>query len=356
MIYLLDEALDLWSAIITQTPSPASPDILSLIPSLLPIFEDATDSVPQAIQIMESYILLAPQEVLSDQIRLPLLAACESLLKSTTSQRLGIVPRLVEMIIRCADAVDGGSEASYSIISRSLVDSSFLSSLLKGIHSAHEASQTTGPNKKPTSVYGIVETDYLSVLARLALGNPKIFISAVSAATAGSSSSEEQTLTWILSEWFLHYDNIGSVTQKKLHALALTQLLSLNSPDLPPPAYILNHLQSYLTMWTDIVTELGEGAESSNTTGDYLVYWNNPNNNNDGTGGDGINATDPPETKRKRTWEDSDVVHKINIRDFIRERLQSLVIRCGGEQRFQGDWLVNVDREVVGAFGGLGIL
>ncbi|OJJ39480.1 hypothetical protein ASPWEDRAFT_180880 [Aspergillus wentii DTO 134E9] len=349
LIYLLDEALELWSAIIMQTPSPASPEILSLLPALFPIFEAATDSVPQALQIAESYIILAPQEVLSDRIRFHLLTSFESLLQITTRQRLGIVPRLVELIIRGAETVDGGSEQSYQVLAQSLLDSSFLASLLEGLHSAHEASQTTGPNRKTTSVYGVVETDYFSVLARLALANPKIFVSAVSAATA---TSDEQVMTWILTEWFLHYDNIGSVNQKKLHALALTQILTLNGPDSQPPHYILNHLQSYLNIWTDIVTELSEGAgEDPNDPrgGDYLVVWNNAQTGK-------YDENEPPENERRRDWEGSDVIHKINIRDFIRQRLHSLIVGCGGEQRFQEEWLLNVDRDVVAAFGALGLI
>ncbi|KAE8152145.1 armadillo-type protein [Aspergillus avenaceus] len=348
LIYLLDEALDLWGAILMQTPAPASPEILSLIPSLIPIFEAATDSVPQALQIAESYIYLAPQEILSDRVRLPLLASFESLLKSTTTQRLGVVPRLVELMIRATEAVDGGSENSYNVITRSLLDSSFLQSLLEGLYSAHEASQTTGPNRKRASVYGVVETDYFSVLARLALAYPKIFASAVSAATG---TPEEQAITWTTTEWFFHYDNIGSTTQKKLHALALTQLLNLNGPDTQPPPYILNQLQSYLNIWTDIVTELAEGAEGDPNdprSGDHLIYWNNA-----GTGR--WDENEPPENERKRHWDNSDILHQINIRDFIRDRLRSLIVGCGGEQRFQDEWLLNVDREVVAAFGALGL-
>lgn len=347
LIYLLEEALDLWASILMQTPAPASPEILSLIPALFPIFEAATDSVPQALQIVESYIYLAPQEILSDNIRLPLLASFETLLHSTTRQRLGIVPRLVELMIRGAEIVDG-SEATYNVLARSLLDSSFLSSLLEGLYSAHEASQTTGPNRKPTSVYGVVETDYFSVLARLALAYPKIFSSAVSAATG---TSEEQVLTWILTEWFLHYDNIGSVTQKKLHALALTQLLTLNGPDSQPPPYILNHLQSYLTIWTDIITELAEGTDGDPNDprgGDHLIYWNAAETGR-------YDENEPPEHERRRQWDNSDALHKINIRDFVRERLRSLIVGCGGEQRFQEDWLLNVDREVVSAFVALGL-
>ncbi|RAH49114.1 putative importin 11 [Aspergillus brunneoviolaceus CBS 621.78] len=350
LIYLLDEALDLWSAILMQTPSPASPEILSLIPALMPIMEAATDSAPQALQIVESYIILAPQEILSDRIRFPLLVSLETLLKITTRQRLGVVPRLVELMLRGAEAVDGGSESTYNVITRSLLDSSFLPALLEGLHSAYEASQSTGPNRKQTSVYGVVETDYFSVLARLAVAHPKIFTSAVASAT---NTSEEQALNWILTEWFLHYDNIGSSTQKKLHALALTQLLTLNGPDSQPPTYLLDNLQSYMTMWTDIVTELSEDAGGANPDdprgGDYLIYWNNAQT----AAGD---EHEPPENERRRAWDEMDILHKVNIREFIRERLRSVIVGCGGEQRFQEDWLLNVDREVVAAFGALGLL
>ncbi|KAL5046236.1 hypothetical protein BDW71DRAFT_207599 [Aspergillus fruticulosus] len=362
MIYLLEEALELWSAILLQTPSPPSPEILSLIPVLFPIFETAVDGVGLALQIAESYIILAPQEILSDRIRLPLFTSFEALLQPTLRQRGGYVPRLVELAIRGADTVDNGSENTYRVIISSLLDSSLLTSLLEGLHSAYESSQTTGPNKKQTSIYGGVETDYFSVLARLALAHPTLFVSGITAAFSNSSISnntqtteqaQEHLLTWLLTEWFLHYDNIGTATQKKLHALALTQLLTLNGPNSQPPAYILNHLQSYLNVWTDIITELAEGTTEGDPSdprgGDYLIYWNNAQ-----TGP--YEDTEPPENTRRREWESSDLVHKTNIRDFVRERLQSLIVSCGGEQRFQEDWLLNVDREVVAAFAALRLL
>lgn len=358
-MYLLEEALELWAAVLTQTPSPASADLLSLLPNLFPIFQAATDSAPLALQIAESYILLAPQEVLSDRIRLSFLSSLEALLSSASRTRIGIVPHLVEMFIRATETIDGGSASSYEVVAKSLLDSSFLHVILEGLHSAHEASQTTGPNRKTSHVYGVLETDYFSVLARLALANPQIFLSAISAATG--SSSEEQTLSWLLTEWFFHYDNIGLATQKKLHVLALTQLLALNTTNnnnSPPPAYLLNHLQSYLTIWTDVVTELSESAEETDTNDprakDYLIFWNNAETNP--SAGSQNPENEPPENTRRRQWESSDVVHQINIRDFIGERLRSVINACGGEQRFQAEWLANVDREVLAAFGALGIL
>ncbi|KAJ5278946.1 hypothetical protein N7478_004318 [Penicillium angulare] len=345
-IYLIDEALELWAAIIMQTPTPASPEIISLMPAVLPIIEQGTDSTPQALSIMESYIFLAPQEVLRDGVRDQLLSSLKETLSYTTKMRTGVVPRLVEMMIRGAASVDGGSESTYSIISRSLLETSFLQSLLEGLYSAYEASQTSGPHRKVSNVVGVIETDYFSVLARLALGNPTIFASAVAAAT---NSTEEQAFQWILTEWFAHYDNIGSTNQKKLHALALTQLLTLQGP----PPFILNHLQSYFTMWTDIIVELAEGGSDPNA--DYLVYWNaakgsetaNPENTEE---------VETPENRRRNEWESADAIHQFPMRDFVRQRLEQVIHACGGAQRFQEEWLVNVDGEVVSAFGALGLI
>ena len=53
-----------------------------------------------------------------------------------------------------------------------------------------------------------------------------------------------------------------------MYILALTQLLSVNGSDLQPPSYFLDHLQSYLTTWTDIVTELSEASQDR----DYLIF------------------------------------------------------------------------------------
>jgi hypothetical protein len=345
----------LWHAIIQATPSPASPDIISLLPALFPILKAATDNTPQALHILESYVYLAPQDMLSDQFRFPLLTALESLLKSTTKQRLGVIPRIVELLIRGAETVDGGSEAAYRVVSQSLIESSFLASLLEGLYSAHEASQTSGPNRKTSPVMGVVETDYYSVLARIAIADPAIFSSSVATAT---NSSPEQSLTWIVTEWFSHYDNIGSVSQKKLHALALTQLLALQEAPLepslppPPPAYILSHLQSYLTMWTDLITELADGGTDANA--DYLVCWNAPAGSEFAQ--PETKQDDSPEHIRRSEWVAGDVIHKFTIRDFVRHRLQEVISGCGGAQRFQDEWLVNIDGDVVSAFGALGLL
>lgn len=354
-VYLLDEALELWAAITMQTTTPASPEILKLLPAVYPILHNGTDSAPQALQIVESYILLAPEAVFQQHNRAPLLAALKEALAYTTRQRTGVVPRLVEMLIRSCEAVDGDSEHIFHDMSHTLVESGFLSAILTGLYSAHEASETTGPNRKTSNVVGVVETDYFSVLARLALSHPTIFASAISAATNPNQTEPPyKNLPWLLKEWFFHYDNISSVNQKKLHVLALTQLLALKDPTTTTPAtFLRNFLQSYLTVWTDLILELAEGGTDPNA--DYLVCWNAP------AGSETVQPepsgdVEPPETYRRRDWDNSDVIHRFPIRDFVRDRLQELIVACGGPEAFQAEWLASVDRDVVAAFGALGLI
>jgi hypothetical protein len=290
---------------------------------------------------------------MDDNIRFRLFASFETLIGPNVTTRIGLIPNLAEKLIRVGELYDGGSEQTYNSIAKSMVGSSFLQTLLSGLHDAYSSHLTTGPRKKSPAVYGVTETDYFSVLARLALANPRTFFAAVTSAV--ESASEEQTMGWVLTEWFSHFDNIGDINRKKLHALALAKLLGVNGSSGPPPAYLLGHLQSYLTIWTELIIELAEGTEDdpdASRQGDYLIHWGNEPSDPDAAK---YHENEAPETTRQRLWARHDPVHKINIRHFVTEHLRQLVSTCGGIERFQEDWLVNVDREVVEGFGRLGV-
>ncbi|EEP76953.1 conserved hypothetical protein [Uncinocarpus reesii 1704] len=352
LVYLLDESLDLWYAVLAQTPAPPSSQILSLFPALFPVFEIGTENMRQALEITESYILLAPQEFLNEQVRFRLLTVLEPFVRVDVRPRIGLAPYLASALIRIGETAPNADEQTYAAIAESFVSSSFLQTLLSGLHEAHEASFSTGPKKKYSSIDGVAETDYYSVLARLALASPAVFVSAIRAAT--HSIPEEQTLKWLLEEWFFHFDSIGDIATKKLHTLALTHLLSLGGPSYPPPACFLNSLQSYLNIWTDVITELADDTEgtSDGRGGDYLVNLNNSGTYNpEGK----YQNNEPPETTRRRAWTVADPIHQINIREFVTEHLRALVGACGGLDRFREEWLVNVDREVVNEFAKLGV-
>ena len=332
-VYLLEDALDLWSNILVETPTPASLEIINLAQHLFPLYDSASENLRKALEITELYIFLIPQHFLSESSRL--LGPFASLLDTTKREAAGLVINLVELLIRSADSL-GGLEA-IAHLTTSMISTNFLPTILKGLKTAYSAHQTTGPNHVSSSIDGVVETDYLSFLSRLALASPSLFVSALAAAMP--SASFDEIISWLLTEWFSHFDNISYPEKKKLSCLALTALLETNEP------WILSRLQELMTVWTDSIIDLVE-ADDGGT--DCLVYRNEELLKGD--------WRESPADERRRKLKFLDPVHRLNIKTFVKERLEAAVLRAGGMEVFERMWVVNVDKDVLRGFGELNVV
>lgn len=332
-VNLIEDAMDLWSAVLVQTPSPASQEIVSMARHLFPMYESATEILRNAIEITELYIQLTPQQFFSEASAL--LQPLSSLLATNKPQVAGLITNLVELLIRIADHLDGSQGVSN--LMTHLISSGFLSTLLIGLRSAYDAHQATGPNRPTTFIDGLVETDYLSVVARIALASPSLFLSALTATMP--SESTETNFSWLLTEWLSHLDNVSNPEKRKLFCLALTALLETNQ------SWILGRLQELMTLWTDLVIEL---VDEDNRGADCLVWPNIDNLKPEGA--------ETPADERRRNLNFADPVHRLDVQEFVRGKLQVVVEACGGHEAFESRWLVNVDAEVVRAFGALGVV
>ena len=233
-----------------QTSAPASPQLLALIEHLFPLYKIGTESLRRSFEITESYVLLAPSEMLREDIRYMILTSFGTLLGTVKHEASGAITGLVGIIIRAAEGL-GGSQA-VDAVGQDLVRSHFFEKLMAGLRGSWEAHQTTGPNKAYPPVDGMVETDYFSLLARLIMGNLQTFISAMQSLGAALNES----MKWLLDEWFSQFENIGHPSMRKLHCMALTKLLELNEP------WVTGRLQDLMTVWTDVVSELQADGET----------------------------------------------------------------------------------------------
>ncbi|MCJ1358736.1 MAG: hypothetical protein MMC33_008736 [Icmadophila ericetorum] len=344
--YLLEDALDLWGALLIQSPGPTE-DILSLAQFLFPLFETATDALRKSLEITESYFLLAPRVMLQTQICTNFSSAFSALLDAQLKREAnGMIMHLVKILIHSAESL-GGVPAVQSLTNL-LLEARFLSKLVTGLRTAFDAHQTTGPNRIHSDIDGIVETDYFSVLASLALSHPPTFISAISTIATGRHESFPETIAWLLTEWFSHLDNISSPPTKKLMCMALTALAD-PAPEAGPQAWILGKLQDLVGCWTELIAECMESDEDlgrDEDEKDNLVYEEK------------LEATpyDSPEDVRKREFTFTDPVHRIPIKQFIREHLHRIIGKCGGQEAFQRDWLGNVDEDVIKDFANYRVL
>ncbi|KAL5117145.1 hypothetical protein ACEQ8H_004970 [Pleosporales sp. CAS-2024a] len=335
-VYLLEDALDLWSSIIAQTPSapdPTPPELLNLLQFLLPLFAMDNETLRKAIEITEAYLLLSPSAVLADSFRPAMMQALADLQGTLKPEANGVMTHLVQCTIRGAEGV--GGENAVKVLAQDLISTGFLAKVLEGLHGAWQHHQSHGPYRELPSraVDGVVETDYFTVLARVGLASAPTLLDAV------RSVGGAESWTWLLDEWFSHIENIGDGPGKKLMTLVLTRLMSADQ------GLMLPRLQSLMTMWTDVLGELLDGMDDRSV--DSLYWPPEP-----------YHPTEPeaPEDVRKRELIYSDPVHQTNLVAFVREQLQLAVQASGGEQRFQEEWLANVDKDVVKGFGELGIM
>ena len=334
--FLLEDALDLWAAILEQTSSPAPQDTIALVQQLVPNFDTGSEACRKALEITEAYIYLIPSEILSSATFL--LQPFSVLLRTLKKEVSGLVTHLAELLIRSA-AHFGGKDASRELTS-ALVSSFFLKTLLSSLREAFDAHQTIGPNRVVPTIDSVIETDYYNVLARLAVVSPSTLVTAFEATPEGSS------MEWLVTEWFDHMDSISRPAQKKLSCLALTALLEIDG-DL-----MLSRLQSLMSLWTELITELvtEDVDESGNAIVRDCLLYSSP----DALKPEGI--PDSPAAYRQRQLTFADPVHQIDIREHVRQHLGVAIERCGGMDNFRAQWVENVDADVVRAFGELGIL
>ncbi|EXJ89858.1 hypothetical protein A1O3_02925 [Capronia epimyces CBS 606.96] len=360
IVYLLEEALDLWAAILQQTPSnEASPELLALSQSLLPLLELGSDLLRQTFEIVESYTILSPATVLSPTFLGPLLASMKSLLSMLSSSRArdaSLAPHVLETLlaaisVKSDPALDPQQALTHLL--ELMLSTGYLPTLLELLKAAYEYHQNPRPSIRPPEIIGPGEASLFTLLSRIALLSPDKLVQAVIAANINSTASSTSSSTaaspspfhWLLTEWMQQIDSIGDILRKKRQVLALTNLLTATTSPLPELMY--DNLQSLLTMWTDVVVELREEA-AEESEGDYL--WHNK----PGEVPEWPDAT--PEDGRKRAISNQDPVYTFNIREFIGVRLRHAMERAGGPAAFERDWLSRIDSAVLKAFVDLKLL
>lgn len=106
-LFLLEDALDLFYSIVSNIPAPPPPQIVALTVQLFPIFEMESQLIEKAVRIVDAMVVLSPAEMLSDQIRPNLLKAVASLYNQPKAQIHDNATRILENVIRVADAIQG---------------------------------------------------------------------------------------------------------------------------------------------------------------------------------------------------------------------------------------------------------
>lgn len=328
-VYLIDEALDLWLQLLQHSQPPLSADLLSLASIGIQLLTDQNEHAETCITIVGSYIVLAPQALLEDKYRQPLLMSLSASLDTKGHDQVSVTTRYIETIFRLSHQLAG--DRGFQLLMEDVVKTGFLKKILEGVHETYEAHQTSGPKRKQSRLTPVRLASCFTILSRIAVIDPSTLVAMI-----GALGPFDSVWGWLSVEWFSCFDSIADPDRLKLNLLGITRLLELPQPI---AGLVLGKLQDYLSMWTSVICQL----------------WDD-----DKPGFDALYTTEKPPSTEWDTNKDvverdlyiTDPVRTVLSYDFVKERLQGLA-QVVGEQTFQ-EWLTNVDKDVLAGFQDLG--
>lgn len=305
-VLLLEDALELWQAIMTHARS-LTYELTTLISVLSEYFETGSEGIMTVYAILESYVLLDPQQM-AESYSTPIFTAFNGAMRNASHQLLTTIVSTMETIIG-----HSSTEAYADALLRTQIICTIFQLILED---------------KLDAIKLVLLCD---VLSRISLRDSSLFLQLVqgyvreTAAGQAPITHNATTVTSALMDaWFGLFDNMGDPRHRKLNAMALTTLLdSCNEA-------VVAKLPNYMSLWFDVVSEVNE-----NGSGDALVYWTHPN------GEDQADTT--AEASRIRRLSQVDPVHTTQLLPFIKQHLHRLEQRSGGAKRFRENLLAKVD-------------
>ncbi|KAI8056617.1 armadillo-type protein [Syncephalis plumigaleata] len=245
-VYLGEEALDLWWVTVQNTPQ-LTPEMVKLLPLAVALLEHGSDSFVISLRIIESYLLLDAEFTLT-QYGEPLLGTLTTL-------------------------IDGGRIRA-----------------VRGILQLIEREQ-----------YNVV-AHYFVILSRVILADRAAFLQILYDIT--------EIFGVFLNTWFERFDNIGHPKQRKLCAMALTELFVSGD------AVVLDYFIQFVIVWTEVLYEI----RSENGTDDLIHETHEPIMDEDVYQTQSL-STDTEEEKRRRTLLSTDPVHTMDLKQQVQHSL-----------------------------------
>ncbi|ANB13326.1 Kap120p [Sugiyamaella lignohabitans] len=271
--YLLEDALPLWKALLENAGEPSN-ELFSLLPDLLTSLEKG-EEFASVLDILRSYIILAPQTVLTNEFNSKLcsiFASYISAIDQNSFTKLIEIVGLISLVLPLVDYV------------RPFFDTHLFADILKVLFDDGVVTMIT-------------VTQILSVFSRMAFQNSSLFLELID--STGESDK-------ILNLWITKFDHMGHPRDRKLNGLGLASLASTGNP------MVLSKLPQLVDIWSQLLDEVNEvGGDSEAYYGafEYVHPGDEPS----------------PEQKRLKLLSSSrDPVHSISALDAIKSTLHRL--------------------------------
>ncbi|XP_059060913.1 importin-11 [Achroia grisella] len=310
-VYLLEDALELWLAIL-ETSHTADPATLQLAENLYPILEQSTEHLRIVVYIMQAYTLLCPEEFLSGAGG-KCMALLEDMLSDMRTEGVITVLKMAEICV----------SVSFPERNTFLGVKVIWPILIRVIHCLLEGDDLP-----------MVLSVQLCLVSRVILLSSDLFYKAIQEASNGLveyDSDPVKVLTRFLHVWTEKMNLVTQVERWKVVGLGLAALLTTQN------ATVLERFPAILLNLTEVLNDVMK-TEDNGTYVDGLVAppGSRPASPLEGRGGaarwgDAAAAGDTPHELRRRRLAASHPAHCIDLRAVTMHQLETLKNQVGVE-------------------------
>ncbi|KAL1944202.1 hypothetical protein VTO73DRAFT_3387 [Trametes versicolor] len=311
-MHLDEDAFALWQAALRSTTTiegmNGAPGLIDLVPLIVQQLSSNLDVLGTIVHIVESYILLDGPRILQ-MCAVDLLRAFDAAMKQATGTNVKQMTTALCLLFQIAPPGLWGEAMHIS---------GLFAAIVKGLEE----------EKLPTMVL----TEYVYVLARVAVADRQLFVQLVSATAAAQNVKE--TLVWeaILNQWWNRFDNMSEPRLRKLTAMGIANLVATGRPE------VLDRLSTEIcNLWIDVFGEIKEAQENASNDSSLTLYWDRPFEETY------TDAEGTPEYQRRKAVFDNDPVRTTPLTAFIGARLREAEAACGGGTELESRYLAKAE-------------
>ncbi|KAL7282456.1 hypothetical protein ACG7TL_003927 [Trametes sanguinea] len=311
-MHLDEDAFLLWQSALRNTTTidglNGAPGLIDLVPLIIQQLSSNLEVLGTIVHIIESYFLLNAPRILQ-------LCAIDLLRAFNTAINEAVNTNIKQMTVALCLLFQ---VAPPGLWGEALHVSGLFATIVKGLDE----------DKLPTPVL----TEYIYVLARVALADRQLFLQLVSATAAAQNMKEELVWEPILNQWWNRFDNMSEPRLRKLTAMGIASLVSTGRPE------VLDRLSTEIcNLWIDVFGEIKEAQNNADNDPSLKLYWDKPfeevYTDCEGT----------PEYGRRKAVFENDPVRTTPLTAFIAARLREAEAACGGGAELHARYLAKAE-------------
>jgi len=288
-IYLLEDGLELWLTLLHNTAKPYD-SLLQLLPRIPPLLALGSENLRTTIYILQAYVLLCPLRVME--------TIGTAVVQELTSQYGDLQDEGVLMILRLVETwLRAGPPNTPQILEPLLL------MVMNAVHAGTD--------------YPMLMSLHLSILSRLILSSHALFASLCLTTATKLNSNHNDVAGKVLDVWCDKMPCVTAPERRKLLALALSSLLTTESPVVLSRVYIV---------FLNVAETLNDVTRPDEQGGiiDSLMAGV----------GDVVLDTDDIDYEtehdsRKRQIAMQDPVHTIVLKEYVQSQVNAMALQLG---------------------------